>query len=71
MGVDMAHQGQGYGSLLLKHTLALCDRDHVSAYLESTNPKNIPLYERHGFELLGTIQIGNVPPMFPMLRKPQ
>ena len=69
MGVDAAQQGQGYGSILLKHTLALCDRDHGLAYLESTNPKNIPLYERHGFELLGTIQAGACPPMFPMLRK--
>ena len=39
------------------------------ACLESSNPKNIPLYERHGFELLGTIQVGASPPIFPMLRK--
>jgi ribosomal protein S18 acetylase RimI-like enzyme len=71
IGVDLAQQGQGYGSMLLKHALALCDSDHTSAYLESTNPKNIPLYERHGFEQLGTIQVGDVPPMFPMLRKPR
>jgi hypothetical protein len=41
------------------------------AYLESSNPKNIPLYERYGFELLGTIQVGTSPPVFPMLRKPR
>ena len=28
------------------------------AYLESSNPRNIPLYERHGFEALGEIQVG-------------
>ena len=71
MGVDAAQQGNGYGSMLLKHTLALCDHDNALAYLESTNPKNIPLYERHGFKLLGTIQVGVSPPMFPMIRKPQ
>jgi GNAT superfamily N-acetyltransferase len=71
IGVDPPHQGKGYGSALLQRTLLPCDRDQTLAYLESTNPKNIPLYERHGFELLGTIQVGEAPPIFPMLRKPQ
>ncbi len=71
MGVDPFHQGQGFGSALMKHALMACDRDHALAYLESTNPRNVPLYERHGFELLGTIQVGASPPLFPMLRKPR
>jgi GNAT superfamily N-acetyltransferase len=69
IGVDPARQGQGVGSALMRHALAACDRDKLPAYLESTNPQNIPLYERHGFELLGTIQAGSSPPLFPMLRK--
>jgi ribosomal protein S18 acetylase RimI-like enzyme len=71
IGVDPCQQGKGYGAALMKHALIPCDRDHAVAYLESSNPKNIPLYERHGFELLGTIQVGSSPPIFPMLRKPQ
>ena len=71
IGVDPSQQGKGYGSALMKHALDACDRDHAPAYLESSNPKNIPLYERHGFELLGTIQVGTSPPIFPMLRKPR
>lgn len=71
IGVDPSRQGRGCGSALMKHTLEACDRDHAPAYLESSNPKNIPLYERHGFELLGTIQVGTSPPIFPMLRKPR
>ena len=71
IGMDPLKQGQGFGAILLQHTLALCDRDRAPAYLESTNPKNISLYERHGFKLLGTIQAGDAPPMFPMLRKPR
>lgn len=71
IGVEPAKQGHGYGSALLKFALARCDSDHRPAYLESSSPKNIPLYERHGFELLGTIQVGSSPPLFPMLRKPQ
>ena len=54
----------------MQHALAACDRDGTCAYLESTNPRNIPLYQRHGFELLGTIQVGMSPPIFPMLREP-
>lgn len=71
IGVDPFHQGKGYGAALMQHALLPCDRDHALAYLESSNPKNIPLYERHGFELLGTIQVGTSPPIFPMLRTPR
>jgi len=68
MGVDPAWQGRGYGSAMLQHALEQCDGEHLPAYLESTNPRNIPLYERHGFEVIGAIRIGNCPPIFPMLR---
>jgi len=68
IGVDPARQGRGVGDLLMTLALQECDRDHLPAYLESTNPRNISLYRRHGFEALGTIQVGSSPPMVPMLR---
>jgi ribosomal protein S18 acetylase RimI-like enzyme len=68
IGVDPAQQGKGHGSALLVHALRRCDEDGAPAYLESSNPKNIPLYQRHGFEVLGTIQVGSSPPITPMLR---
>lgn len=71
IGVDPARQGRGNGAALMEHALIPCDRDGTPAYLESSNPRNLPLYERHGFELLGTIQSGASPPIFPMLRKPR
>jgi ribosomal protein S18 acetylase RimI-like enzyme len=70
MGVDPPKQGKGLGSALMQHALVQCDQDNKLAYLESSNPRNIPLYERNGFELLGTIQIGTSPHIFPMLRRP-
>ncbi|MFC7519046.1 GNAT family N-acetyltransferase [Herbaspirillum sp. GCM10030257] len=71
IGIDPSQQGKGHGAALMKHALIPCDRDNMLAYLESSNPKNIPFYEQHGFELLGTIQAGASPPIFPMLRKPR
>jgi ribosomal protein S18 acetylase RimI-like enzyme len=71
IGVDPAHQGKGFGGALMSHALVACDRDSLPAYLETANPANIPLYERYGFELLGEIQVGSSPLMFPMLRQPR
>jgi ribosomal protein S18 acetylase RimI-like enzyme len=68
IGVDPFQQGKGFGSALMQHALLQCDRDHAPAYLESTNSANIPLYERLGFKVLDTIQVGSSPPIFPMLR---
>ena len=71
IGVDPAHQGQGHGDTLMTYALRRCDEDQVPAYLESTNPRNVALYLRHGFEALGTIQTGASPPLVPMLRQPR
>ena len=70
MGVDPVLQGQGYGSALLSHALQQCDREGSLAYLESSNPRNIPLYKRHGFRIIGEIQSGSSPAMTAMLRAP-
>ena len=69
IGVDPAHQGEGIGSALMTEGLKAVDRDGSIAYLESSNPRNISLYERHGFEVIGEIQSGNSPVVRPMLRK--
>lgn len=71
IGVDPIHQGRGLGAALMKHALALCDGDGLPAYLESSNPRNISLYERHGFEAIGEIRVGGCPVVTPMLRGPR
>lgn len=71
IGVDPIHQRNGYGAALMRHALARCDQDGIPAYLESSNPANISLYKRHGFEAIGSIQIGEAPPIVPMLRRPR
>jgi ribosomal protein S18 acetylase RimI-like enzyme len=71
IGVDPACCGRGLGSALMEHALQRCDAEGRPAYLESSNPRNIPLYERHGFHSLGTVQVGSSPPVMPMLRPPR
>jgi GNAT superfamily N-acetyltransferase len=68
IGVEALHRNRGSGAALLQHRLRQCDREHLPAYLWSSNPLNTSLYERHGFEILGTIQVGSSPSIFPMLR---
>ena len=69
IGVDPSQQGSGIGSALMTEALKAVDRDGVIAYLESSNPKNLTLYQRHGFEVIGEIQSGSSPVLRPMLRK--
>jgi len=68
IGVEPTSQGKGYGSTLLARGLEVCDRDHVAAYLEATNPVSIPLYQRFGFGVIGQIQAGSSPAITPMFR---
>ncbi len=70
VGVDPYQQGSGHGSALLRTGLERCDRDGLPAYLEAGHPRNRALYERHGFEVLGEIQVADSPPAWPMLRPP-
>jgi len=69
IGVEALHRNKGCGATLLQHGLSQCDREHRAAYLWSSNPLNIRLYERQGFEIAGTIQVGSSPPIFPMVRQ--
>jgi GNAT superfamily N-acetyltransferase len=71
IGVDPIQQGKGLGSALMRHALSRCDREKKLAYLEASSAKNIPRYERVGFERIGTIQAGEWPPLYPMVRTPR
>jgi GNAT superfamily N-acetyltransferase len=71
VGVEPNAQGRGLGGALMRHATTRADANGVLAYLESSNPRNISLYERHGFEVMGRIQIGAGPLVTPMLRRPR
>jgi GNAT superfamily N-acetyltransferase len=67
-GVDASKQGSGLGGQLLTSCLKVVDTDHQPAYLESTNPRNVPFYERHGFDVTGYAQAGLSPTIVLMAR---
>lgn len=71
IGVDVSRQGEGLGAALMKHALALVDAAGCTAYLESSNPRNMSLYERFGFEATARVQIGDCPVVHPMVRAPR
>jgi GNAT superfamily N-acetyltransferase len=47
------HRGQGLGVGVLRENLEMIDAQHMPAYLESSNPVNVPRYERLGFVSVG------------------
>jgi ribosomal protein S18 acetylase RimI-like enzyme len=53
---EPAARGNAYGQMLLQHNLALIDEECGNAYLESSNPRNIAMYERHGFRVIQTVE---------------
>ena len=69
IGVDPGHQGRGMGAALMKHATSLLDDTGALGFLESSNPMNISLYQRHGFEIMGEIQLGDAPVVTPMIRE--
>ena len=69
VGVEPNSQGNGLGAELMRHAVARCDREQALAYLESSNPRNISLYQRFDFEVIGEIRVGAGPLVTPMLRR--
>lgn len=65
-------QGRGEGVETLAPMLSMCDAQEFPAYLHSTNPRNVPFYERLGFRVLAEIPTGEDGPVIrPMLRSPR
>lgn len=64
-------QGQGLGSKAMRAVLTQCDAGGIPAYLESTNPRNMALYERHGFRQTDEVPLADGPSIYPMWRDPR
>ena len=70
LGAADAARGQGLGSALLRRVLDTCDAEGTVAHLESSNSRNVSLYERHGFEVLCDIEFAPGVVVRPMTRQP-
>lgn len=67
-----SHQGRGLGALALRPMVERFDAAGEPAYLESSNPRNMTLYRRHGFEESGdTVDMPDGPSLYPMWREPR
>lgn len=72
IGSDPTVRGGGFGRALMQSRLDRVDAEHAPAYLESSNPDNIPYYQRFGFEVTGEINLPDGgPTMWPMWRDPR
>src|SRR3954453_3016347 len=62
LGVAPGHQGQGVGARMLRAVLDQADATGTPAYLESSNERNLSLYERHGFAVVEAAPLLGVGP---------
>lgn len=60
VAVRPGRQGQGVGSALINAGLRGADSAGVPAFLVTSNARNVPLYERHGFAVNEEYAIGPV-----------
>ncbi|MEE2768957.1 MAG: GNAT family N-acetyltransferase [Actinomycetota bacterium] len=70
IGTRAPERGRGLASELIAQVTDRCDTEGIPAYLESSHPANIPLYERHGFRVIGEVVIPEGPRIPLMWRDP-
>lgn len=70
IGVDPVRKGQGVGAALLRSRLSRCDQEAIPAYLESSSPENIPLYQHFGFAATGTLSLPEGAPVVTTMWRP-
>jgi GNAT superfamily N-acetyltransferase len=69
IGVEPEFQGRELGTTLLDHLGYRADAEQVGCYLESADPRNIPFYQRSGYEIIAEKVIIGLPAWF-MWRPP-
>jgi ribosomal protein S18 acetylase RimI-like enzyme len=69
IGALRSQRGRGVGSALMREGLGKCDEDHMPAYLESSNAKNLPFYRKHGFEVIDELRLAMNGPTLWLMRR--
>jgi ribosomal protein S18 acetylase RimI-like enzyme len=57
LAVDPGVQGKGAGSALMHEVIAECDRRNRPIYLETSVERNLPFYQKLGFEIFATVRL--------------
>ncbi len=70
LGTHPDHSGQGWGMGLLADNLVGIDAEGGAAYLESSNPANVPRYERLGFSVFDEFAVSDEIAVAQMWREP-
>jgi ribosomal protein S18 acetylase RimI-like enzyme len=71
IGVSSGLQGQGYGGKLLRALIGESERVGLPIYTETQTERNVRMYERLGFKVLGRITLPIIDyPQWELLREP-
>jgi GNAT superfamily N-acetyltransferase len=70
LGTAPRSQGMGLGGALLESELVRCDTEGWPAYLETSRERNVRFYERRRFEVTGSAELPDGPPVWFMWREP-
>jgi GNAT superfamily N-acetyltransferase len=72
IGVRSSRQGSGLGAAVVVPMLATCDAEALPCGLVSSNPRNVPFYERHGFSVVAEVPTPDgAATLRPMVRTPR
>jgi len=72
LAVDPDYQRQGIGSRLMEPGLIRADQQGLPTYLETHDEKNIPYYQKHGFELVRSERVPGIDlPFWCLVRHPR
>ena len=70
LGVRADARGRGLARVVLVPVFAAADRDGVPVYLETMDERNVAIYERLGFELIGHGTLSGELPNWELRRDP-
>lgn len=68
IGTTPQSRGTGLGTALMKHGLAELDRAGHACWLDTSTERNLPLYQRFGFTVVGQIALDSGPMVWRMHR---
>jgi ribosomal protein S18 acetylase RimI-like enzyme len=70
VGVGADHQGAGLGTAVISEGLAMIDERGGRIALDTSDERNVRLYERLGFTIVATTMIPDGPVVYSMTRMP-